>query len=60
MPDIHNATIRETQPSDVPAILGMIRELAEYERLLKQTGFQTVVGCRTSSPLDAILAKIKP
>ena len=34
MPDIHNATIRETQPSDVPAILGMIRELAEYERLL--------------------------
>ncbi len=34
MPDIHNATFREAQPSDVPAILGMIRELAEYERLL--------------------------
>ena len=34
MPDIHNATIREAQPSDVPVILGMIRELAEYERLL--------------------------
>ena len=34
MPDMHDVTIREAQLSDVSAILEMIRELAEYERLL--------------------------
>ena len=28
----------------------------EYEALLKRVGFVEVVGCRTSSPLDAVLA----
>jgi acetylserotonin N-methyltransferase len=35
---------------------GKERTLGEYERLLKQVGFSEVVGCRTSSPLDAVLA----
>jgi acetylserotonin N-methyltransferase len=35
---------------------GKERTLAEYEGLLKQVGFSEVMGCRTSSPLDAILA----
>jgi GNAT superfamily N-acetyltransferase len=30
------AVIRSATPEDVPAILGLIRELAEYERLLEQ------------------------
>jgi acetylserotonin N-methyltransferase len=38
---------------------GKERTLAEYERLLQQAGFSEVHGCRTPSPLDAILA-IKP
>ena len=35
---------------------GKERTLAEYEGLLKQVGFREVVGCRTPSPLDAVLA----
>jgi acetylserotonin O-methyltransferase len=35
---------------------GQERTLSEYEALLKQVGFQTVVGVRTDSPLDAVLA----
>jgi acetylserotonin N-methyltransferase len=35
---------------------GKERTLAEYESLLKQVGFANVLGCRTPSPLDAILA----
>jgi acetylserotonin N-methyltransferase len=35
---------------------GKERTLAEYEVLLKKAGFSEVQGCRTSSPLDAILA----
>lgn len=35
---------------------GKERTLAEYESLLRQVGFNRVVGCRTPSPLDAILA----
>ena len=31
-----NAALRSATPDDVPAILGLIRELAEYERLLDQ------------------------
>jgi GNAT superfamily N-acetyltransferase len=31
--DSINATIRPATPDDVPAILGLIRELAEYEKL---------------------------
>ena len=31
-----DARIRFATPADVPAILGLIRELAEYERLLDQ------------------------
>src|SRR5262249_18364072 len=30
--------------------------LAEYETLLNRVGFADVLGCRTSSPLDAVLA----
>ena len=32
----NEAQIRSAKPDDVPAILGLIRELAEYERLLDQ------------------------
>jgi acetylserotonin N-methyltransferase len=35
---------------------GKERTLAEYESLLKRAGFGEVTGCRTASPLDAILA----
>ncbi|MBW3597041.1 MAG: homocysteine methyltransferase, partial [Planctomycetes bacterium] len=35
---------------------GRERTLGEYEALLKQVGFGEVVGCRTPSPLDAVLA----
>ncbi len=38
---------------------GQERTLAEYEALLKEAGFASVVACRTPSPLDAVLA-IKP
>ena len=38
---------------------GKERTLSEYERLLNQVGFRDVQGCRTPSPLDAVLA-IKP
>jgi acetylserotonin N-methyltransferase len=36
---------------------GKERTLAEYEELLCEAGFVDVVGCRTQSPLDAILAR---
>jgi acetylserotonin N-methyltransferase len=36
---------------------GKERTLAEYEGLLKRTGFGEVLGCRTASPLDAVLAR---
>jgi acetylserotonin O-methyltransferase len=35
---------------------GKERTLSEYEALLHHVGFAEVVGCRTSSPLDAVLA----
>jgi acetylserotonin N-methyltransferase len=35
---------------------GKERTLSEYESLLNQVGFVDVVGCRTLSPLDAVLA----
>jgi acetylserotonin N-methyltransferase len=35
---------------------GKERTLAEYEILLRRAGFTEVSGCRTSSPIDAILA----
>jgi acetylserotonin O-methyltransferase len=35
---------------------GKERTLAEYEALLTRTGFTDVRGCRTASPLDAVLA----
>jgi acetylserotonin N-methyltransferase len=35
---------------------GKERTLTEYEELLKRVGFTEVVGCRKSSPLDAVLA----
>ena len=35
---------------------GKERTLAEYERLVKQAGFAGIVGRRTNSPLDALLA----
>jgi acetylserotonin N-methyltransferase len=35
---------------------GKERTLAEYEALLKRAGFAEVVGCRTASPIDVILA----
>jgi acetylserotonin N-methyltransferase len=38
---------------------GKERALSQYESLLKRAGFSDVRGCRTSSPLDAVLA-IKP
>jgi acetylserotonin N-methyltransferase len=36
---------------------GKERTLSEYEALLKQAGFGEVLGCRTPSPLDAVLAR---
>lgn len=36
---------------------GKERTLAEYEDLLTQAGFREITACRTSSPLDAILAR---
>jgi acetylserotonin N-methyltransferase len=36
---------------------GKERTLGEYEALLTQVGFADVVGCRTDSPLDAVLAR---
>jgi acetylserotonin N-methyltransferase len=36
---------------------GKERTLAEYEALLRRVGFAEVLGCRTSSPLDAVLAR---
>jgi acetylserotonin N-methyltransferase len=38
---------------------GQERTLTEYEALLRKVGFGEVTGCRTTSPLDAVLA-IKP
>jgi acetylserotonin N-methyltransferase len=38
---------------------GKERTLGEYEQLLKQVGFDQVIGCRTTAPLDAVLA-MKP
>jgi acetylserotonin O-methyltransferase len=35
---------------------GKERTLAKYEQLLTKVGFANVQGCRTSSPLDAVLA----
>jgi acetylserotonin N-methyltransferase len=35
---------------------GKERTLAEYEALLKRAGFAEAIGCRTTSPLDAVLA----
>jgi len=35
---------------------GKERTLAEYEALLKQVGFSQVMGVKTPSPLDAVLA----
>jgi len=35
---------------------GKERTLGEYERLLRQAGFREVLGHRTTSPLDAVLA----
>jgi acetylserotonin O-methyltransferase len=35
---------------------GKERTLSEYEQLLKHVGFTDVRGCRTNSPLDAVLA----
>lgn len=35
---------------------GRERTLGEYEALLKSAGFREVTGCRTPSPIDAVLA----
>jgi acetylserotonin N-methyltransferase len=35
---------------------GKERTLSEYEAVLKSVGFDEVMGCRTTAPLDAILA----
>ncbi len=35
---------------------GKERTLAEYEALLQRAGFREVLGCRTATPLDAVLA----
>lgn len=35
---------------------GKERTLGEYEQLLRAAGFAEVVGCRTSTPIDGILA----
>jgi acetylserotonin N-methyltransferase len=36
---------------------GKERTLGEYEALLTRVGFRDVQGCRTASPLDAVLAR---
>jgi acetylserotonin O-methyltransferase len=36
---------------------GRERSLGEYTRLLQSAGFQSVEGCQTGAPLDAILAR---
>jgi acetylserotonin O-methyltransferase len=36
---------------------GKERTLAEYEELLERAGFVDVQGCRTSAPIDAVLAR---
>jgi acetylserotonin N-methyltransferase len=36
---------------------GKERTLAEYESLLQRVGFRDVQGCRTSAPIDAVLAR---
>lgn len=36
---------------------GKERTLAEYEGLLRAAGFSEVSGCRTTSPIDAVLAR---
>jgi acetylserotonin N-methyltransferase len=35
---------------------GKERTLSEYESLLRRVGFGDVLGCRTASPLDGVLA----
>jgi acetylserotonin N-methyltransferase len=35
---------------------GRERSLREYESVLARVGFRDVVGCRTSAPVDAVLA----
>jgi acetylserotonin N-methyltransferase len=35
---------------------GKERTLAEYERLLLDAGFTEVIGCRTTTPIDGVLA----
>jgi len=35
---------------------GKERTLGEYEALLQRVGFADVCGCRTDSPLDAVMA----
>jgi acetylserotonin N-methyltransferase len=35
---------------------GRERTLGEYESLLRRAGFTEITGCRTASPLDAVLA----
>jgi acetylserotonin N-methyltransferase len=35
---------------------GRERTLGEYESLLRRAGFSSITGCRTPSPLDAVLA----
>jgi acetylserotonin N-methyltransferase len=35
---------------------GRERTLGEYEALLHRAGFRSITGCRTASPLDAVLA----
>ncbi|QEL20286.1 class I SAM-dependent methyltransferase [Limnoglobus roseus] len=35
---------------------GRERTLGEYEQLLKQIGFTEVTGCRTTTPIDVVLA----
>jgi acetylserotonin N-methyltransferase len=35
---------------------GRERTLGEYESLLRRGGFRSITGCRTASPLDAVLA----
>ncbi len=35
---------------------GKERTLGEYDQLLRQAGFRGITGCRTTAPLDAVLA----
>lgn len=57
-----NATIRAAVPSDVPAILSLIRELAEYEKLLdmlvatEASLHQALFGSRPS--VEALVADV--